>query len=115
MRHFPIAILLIAPSAALQRLPLEQNDTIRKNFTVSGSGKLNVDNVNGSLHVTGYGGSELQITARKRIRAESADAMQQAAREVKLDLTQEGNTHCAYVDGPFRSHDHQQGSRSRPL
>jgi len=84
---------------------LEDQETVRRTFDVSsGSGgkKLLVDNVSGFVHVTGYSGSQVQVTAEKHIYAETPEAMQEAKRDVKLDLTQQGAFARVYVDGPFR-------------
>jgi hypothetical protein len=60
---------------------VDEKDTIRKTFEVAGGGrKLLVDNIHGFVHVTGYGGSQVQVTAE-----------------------QQGSFARVYVDGPFRS------------
>ena len=43
---------------------------------------------NGYIHVTGYNGSEIQMVAEKTIEAESAERLDAAKREVKLDVSQ---------------------------
>jgi hypothetical protein len=86
----------------------EDQETIRRSFDVSSASnpkKLLVDNFNGFIHVGGYGGKEVQVTVEKRIRAESAEAMAEAKRDVKLDMSQQGNFVRLYEDGPFRNHD----------
>jgi hypothetical protein len=87
---------------------LHEEDTARRSFTLPAAGgaqKLLVDNVTGYVHVTGYAGSEVQITAHKQIGADSAEAMAEAKRDIKLDMNQQGNFVRVYVDGPFRSKD----------
>ncbi len=81
-------------------------ETIQRSFNVSGGSgpqKLLVDNVSGYIHVTGYAGGEIQVKAVRRTGADSAEALQAAKRDVKLDLSQQGNFVRLYVDGPFRS------------
>jgi hypothetical protein len=80
----------------------EEKETIRHNFPQAA--RLEIDNVNGFIHVTGYNGTEIQMTAEKTIEAESQDRLEAAKREVKLDTTQSGDTLTLYVDGPFRCH-----------
>jgi hypothetical protein len=83
-----------------------QEETIQKSFpaaTGSGPQKLLVDNVSGYIHVTGYAGGEIQVKVQKRIGADSGEALEAAKREVKLDMSQQGNLVRLYVDGPFRS------------
>jgi hypothetical protein len=85
-----------------------QEETIQKSFDVAGGSgpqKLLVDNVSGYVHVTGYPGSQVQVKVQKRIGADSAEALNAAKRDVKLDMSQQGNFVRLYVDGPFRSRD----------
>jgi hypothetical protein len=78
-------------------------ETIRRSFTVSSPEKLLVDNISGYIHVTGYSGNQVQVTVEKHIGADSNEAMAEAKRDVKLDMSQQGNYVRLYVDGPFRS------------
>jgi hypothetical protein len=85
---------------------VEDRETIRRSFDVSagsGAAKLLVDNISGFVHVTGYSGREIQVSVEKRIVARSNEALAEAKRDVKLDLSQQGNFVRLYVDGPFRS------------
>jgi len=85
---------------------VHDEESINRNFDVSyGSGpqKLLVDNISGSVHVTGYSGREVQVKVQKHIGADSNEGIQEAKRDVKLDLSQQGNFVRLYVDGPFRS------------
>jgi hypothetical protein len=85
----------------------ENRETIRRSFDVSsaaGAKKLQVDNFNGFIHVNGYGGKEVQVTAEKYICAESNEAMAEGQRDVVLDMSQQGNSVRLYEDGPFRRH-----------
>src|SRR5436190_2530350 len=87
---------------------VKDQENIKRSFDVSsGSGpqKLLVDNISGYIHVTGYSGKEIQVTAVKRIGADSNEALAEARRDVKLDMSQQGNFARLYVDGPFRSND----------
>ena len=84
---------------------IEDQETITKSFNVStGSNgkKVLVDNISGAIHVTGYGGSEVQMTVQRHTRAESKEALEEAKRDVKLDISQQGNYVRVYEDGPFR-------------
>jgi hypothetical protein len=72
----------------------EDRETIHKSFHVAAGenvAKLIADQINGPIRVTGGSGSEIQVTVEKRIRAESKSDLADAKREVKLDMTQEGN------------------------
>jgi hypothetical protein len=98
------------------RWKLDEKEAIRRTFDVAaGSGvrKLLVDNIHGFVHVTGTSGSQVQISIEKHIYAESTEAMAEAKRDVKMDLSQQGNFVRCYEDGPFRTADgtHYRGDR----
>lgn len=95
-----ILLILISTLAAAYGFDEEAKETIRKNFPAAAH--LEVDNVHGFVHVTGYNGGEIQMVAEKRIVAESKDRLDAAQKEVKLDIQQSGDTLTMYVDGPFR-------------
>ena len=94
-----IAILL-ACAAMAYAADLEEKETVRRTFPAAA--RIEVDNVNGFVHVTGYNGTDIQMVAEKTIQAESQERMDAAKREVKLDTTQSGDSLLLYVDGPFR-------------
>ena len=62
-----------------------------------------MDNIHGFVHVTGYSGSQVQVSIEKHIYADSNEAMAEAKRDVKMDMSQQGNFVRLYEDGPFRS------------
>ncbi len=112
MKSIVIAAVALVPALALaarwddwRDWPVAGKETIQKNFDVSkGSDarKLLVDNMHGEIHVTGYNGSEIRVTVNKEIRARSGSAAEEAKREVKLDMSQQGNYVRFYEDGPWR-------------
>ncbi len=65
-------------------------------------GELIVDNVFGPITVEAYDGKDIQLKARKIVYARDEARARKAEEEVKLDITEKGNTVEAYVDGPFR-------------
>jgi hypothetical protein len=86
----------------------EERETINRTFHVAAGenvSRLLTDQMNGYIHVTGGSGSDIQVTVEKRIRAESKAALADAKRDVKLDMTQEGNTVKLYEDSPSRHSD----------
>src|ERR1700691_4237053 len=103
-KRFAIIFGLCLACLPLMAADVEQNETIQKTYPLSGAApkKVIVDNVNGSIHVTGYAGSEVRLVAHKRLRADSSETAEQARREVTLDISQQDNTVRFYVDGPFR-------------
>jgi hypothetical protein len=103
MRRFLAPTLLVA--AFLCRAEVEEKNTTQRTFSFAGQGarKLIIDNVQGGISAKCYRGSDVQITVHERWRARSQDELQIARREVKLTMTQDGNTVKLYADGPFRS------------
>ncbi len=99
MRALCVALMILLPAFASD---LEERTTESKSFT--NAQLVMVDDVNGSIEATGYGGSELKVEVSKRIEAETPGRMEAAKREVKLDMTQSGDMVKLYVDGPFRCH-----------
>lgn len=86
-------------------MSLHEQETIRKTFALSAAHKtLEVDNVFGSIVVTGSSGDQVQLVVDKTIRAESQERMEAAKKEVKLDITEQPDLLKLYVDGPFRCH-----------
>jgi len=111
MKRRALILLLLPALAAAQRhreprsWRVEDREKIDRSFTFSGGDphKLLVDNINGYVHVTGTAGSQVQVSVAKHVGAESDAAMAEAKRDVKLDLSQQGNFVRLYVDGPFRN------------
>lgn len=93
-RLFLVAALLVAPAIA------QQQDSVHRTFT--GAKSIEVDNVNGSIHVSGYDGAAIEMDARRTITADDSEREEAARREVKLDITQPSDEVRVYVDGPFR-------------
>jgi hypothetical protein len=106
-----ICILTLAlGSSALARddkdWRIDEKEAIQKAFSVSsGSGphKLLVDIVGGYVHVTGHSGSEVRVTIDKHILADYREAVEEAKRDVKLDMSQQGNFVRLYEEGPYRN------------
>jgi hypothetical protein len=95
--------LMILLILSLSSASVEDRDTIERSFP--NATKLLVDNINGNIHVTGVSGSTLHFKADKLITAESNEALAEAKRDVKLDVSTQGSFVRLYVDGPFREHD----------
>jgi hypothetical protein len=83
-------------------MPLREQETISKTFTVTGRKLLDVDNINGSVEVVGGQGDQVQLVVKKTLRAESKERMEAARKEVTLDITDQADLLKFYVNGPFR-------------
>ena len=113
MKSVLITIALFSVAAPAQRHDrdwrdwrVQDQESIKRSFDVtagSGPAKLLVDNISGFVHVTGYAGKEVQVSVQKHLAADSNEAMAEAKRDVKLDMSQQGNYVRLYVDGPFRN------------
>jgi len=74
-------------------------------------GELVVDNLYGPIKVEAYAGREVVLEAKKIVYARDEARAAKAETEVRLDITAEGNTVEAYVDGPFRETEAERRSR----
>jgi hypothetical protein len=96
------AMLCLASSHS-DRWPIREQETIEKTFALSSAPRrLVIDNVDGYLHVTGAGGSQVQVRARKVIRAETESDLRDAKSEVNLNMTEKPGTVSVYYDAPWR-------------
>lgn len=100
----PLILTLLLASACFA--DLDDRTTEKRSFP--GGRLVIVDNVFGSIDAQAYNGNTVEVEVRRHIRAESAERLEAAKREVKVDMTQSGDTVKLYVDGPFR-HEHQSG------
>jgi hypothetical protein len=87
-------------------LPVQEQETIRKTFSMSGvpHKSLEVDSVWGSIEIVGTNSDQVQLTVNKSSRAESKDKLEQARKDVTLDITEQQGSLKLYVNGPFRRH-----------
>jgi hypothetical protein len=87
---------------------LEKKDGIVRTFFFSSAEMprtVKVDNVFGSLAVSGTTNGEVRLEAKKTLRAASQEDLQKAEREVTLKMEEKDNVLDIYVDGPFRCRD----------
>ena len=84
-------------------------ELIRKEFTLTGSAGRSVlalYNVNGSVTVRGYAGSQVLVEATKTIAAPTASALEAGQREARLGFVQRGDSVVVYLAGPHDSRPH---------
>jgi DUF4097 and DUF4098 domain-containing protein YvlB len=84
--------------------PVQKQEKIEKGFdlTAGAHKTLDVDNVTGSIEVIGTDSNQIELVVNKTIRAESQQKLEQAQKEVTLDITQQPDAVKLYVNGPFR-------------
>jgi hypothetical protein len=96
------ALLAVADERHREGLDVEEKETIQR--TLARAAMVDVDNFDGSIEVAGSNVTEIQVVINKTIRAESKEKIQEAKRDVKLDIAQSDGTLHLYVDGPYRCH-----------
>lgn len=98
--------ILLLQLPALCSGKVEERDEIRKvlHFAIPGAmNEILVDNLNGSISVTGTSGDAVQLSVEKTIQARSQAKIEQARQDVTLEITEDQNRISLYVDGPFRN------------
>jgi len=111
-----LVILATCAGTALaqRRLNVLDSETIQRTLDFApGNGKktLEVDNVNGSIRIAGYDGRTVEMIARKSIHARSQDALNDALREVRLDIRDRADTINIFIEQP--GHDRSTLTSSR--
>jgi hypothetical protein len=109
---------LVGMLAAFNLIALMANDeprrspaareSVTKTLTFAdpaGAKTVVVDDVFGSIEVTGGPIADVRVSAERSVRAESPEAEERARREVTLDMTESANAVAITVDGPFRCRD----------
>jgi hypothetical protein len=96
------ATLCLASSHS-DRWSVRDTETIQKTLTLSAAPmRVLVDNLDGYVHVTGTGGTEVRVTAHKTIRAETDSDLQEAKADVKLNIEGKPGAVSVYYDAPWR-------------
>src|SRR6266851_1377057 len=78
-------------------------EKIEKSFPMPAAHRsLEIDNVWGSIEVVGTSSDQARLTVNKSLRAESKEKLEQARKDVTLDITEQPDSLKLYVNGPFR-------------
>src|SRR5713101_6740316 len=78
-------------------------EKIEKSFSMPAAHRsLEIDNVWGSIEVVGTSSDQARLTVNKSFRAESKEKLEQARKDVTLDITEQPDSLKLYVNGPFR-------------
>lgn len=99
-----LATLLTTPGFAQRRFSVENSETVRRTLEFAPGARklLDVENVNGFIHVTGYDGTTVEMVANETIRGLSQDRIEAAKREVVLQIADRSDTVRIVVDHPGR-------------
>ena len=102
-----IALLTLCAASGTLAGDIVERDTLKRTLKFAGAGdrRILVDNVNGWIDVTGYDGDDVELVAYRRIDAESRSRLEEAKREVTLDIREDGDRIALYVDAPWRRND----------
>lgn len=98
------ALAVPARQASADAYPERAREAIRRMLSFSGPGphRLEVDNVFGAIQIVVHEDSRVELAATRLTFARGTADVARAAREVTLDVREDGATLRVYVDGPFR-------------
>ena len=96
-----------------RNLSEREQEKIQKSFALPSAHRtLEIDNVWGSIEIVGTSSDQVQLTVDRSTRAESKEKLEQARKDVTLDITSQPDSLKLYVNGPFRCDCHDcRGSR----
>jgi hypothetical protein len=95
-----LALSAPLPAVATDDLTVTESKEFQRTFPAVKS--VDVDNFDGSVTVKGSDTRDIRIEVRKNIRARSPEKLEEAKREVQLDMAPHDDGLRIYVDGPFR-------------
>ncbi len=98
---------ILLPAADREKWPVRDQETIHKTFHFAGGGhqRFVLENVSGYVHVTAGSGSDVQMQAHKVIRAAEDSDLQDARKEITLDIQEKPQMIAVYYDSPWRCRD----------
>jgi hypothetical protein len=105
--------LLLTGGGASQAGDLSERRVLEESFGLVSGGRLVVDNVHGSIRITGTARDQVRMSAVETIEADDPEALELARREVELVTHAEEGLVDLYVDGPFRERDDRGWRRHR--
>ena len=89
-------------------LNVRAEEKVEQSFPMpSGHRTLEIDNIWGSIEVVGASSDLAKLTVNKSFRAESKEKLEQARKDVTLDITRQSDALKLYVNGPFRCDCHE--------
>ena len=69
------------------------------------SHRLVIDNLNGSITVTGYAGDDVQVSVHRVTRGDSREQLEEGKKKITLDVREEEGRIILYVNTPWRCGD----------
>ena len=87
---------------------VSDTEEIHRTLTFPAGGaahQLVIDNINGSITVTGYAGSDVQVTAHRTNLGDTREKLDEGKKKITLDVTQENGKIVLYVNTPWRCSD----------
>jgi hypothetical protein len=99
-----LGLAVTLQAASHRDYKVEEREALHHVF--SNDNSLDVDCVNGSITVTGDGGSTIRVEGEKIIRAADREEVERARRDVVLDINERAGIGQLYVNGPFRDNGH---------
>jgi hypothetical protein len=108
----PAAVALLSAQAG--QADLSESRTIRQSFQLAPGGKVAVDNLYGSIRVTGTPGRIVEMVVVETIEADDQATLERARAEVELLIDSSDALLDLFVNGPFRDeNDRGEWSRRR--
>lgn len=102
-------MLSAAPGATAKEITFAKHEeqTLRRDWTFGAAAgrSLVVDGFEGSISLEGTSGDRVEAVIHETVRADTAEDIARARREVRLEVSRQGEAVRLYVDGPFRSPD----------
>jgi DUF4097 and DUF4098 domain-containing protein YvlB len=95
-------------------LAVEYSDTYEKTFQAAGAdARLEIENINGRIVVKADSGNSVRVTVSEYWKANSQADLDEARRDIRLEMQQTGNAVRVFLDGPFkeRGRRHDYGNR----
>ena len=87
---------------------VSDTEDIRKTLEFPPGGaahQLVIDNLNGSITVTGYDGSDVQVSAHRVSWGDSRDKLEEGEKKITLDITRDEGKIVLFVNTPWRCSD----------
>jgi len=100
MKTLLISLSLLPLCLQAEEMKLKHTENIQRNFPATKT--LGVANISGSIHVAGYNGQEIQMTAVRTTEADTQEVLDRANREIVLKTEVRDGQLQIYPDGPFR-------------